>query len=656
MPPALSPAARTRLASISKQLKAKFPDSDSRLAAVVYAVYACQAARQAGNNLPPLMSATQVALPDYLIGVSALDYFLNDDADGPAGQQPLAYRASRLINDLASLNAASLDLTSKAKLSANWMELPARELPFQLLVLDKVADPVELIEIDPVLPSLVYGLLIRTDDNDTEQPAVNVPASISGLIAKAFALGSGQAALDLTFGLGGMTADSMGENSKAAFFAQEADPLQALLGWLRIQITPGAESALVQVGDPLSHAFANLANTRPVDLAYVYQVELGPKVDIMRLMSQSSEPAERLIAVCAAAEARLKQGKSELAQDEHGLVAASYLKESKQREFEEFVKIRIPAVQRVVQQSKEGGDLRENSDYKKARKELEVLTSYAKGIEDALRDMDYQFRERQVHHENLKRTVAHLQAEFDEAETRLRTARREFTSESLSLHRNEGRDLKLIRHALETVTSSGIVVAVVSGRNLIRHQSARFLRSYLTSDQNWLDAVVELPRGIAGAGERVAMLVFRKGRAAKDVLFVDASRIDAVAKAGSEDSALDIVAPDSPLLRRQRVEDLPEAYVTRLVEIIRDRVEYDGVSAKVELALAPGESVDLRPQQHLRSVGSVRVTVEKLFQKLEASVEQTRKASAALQASRAALGLAPLNPQSGPAAPRPSGS
>jgi hypothetical protein len=536
------------------------------------------------------------------------------------------------------------------------MELPARELPFQLLVLDKIADPVELIELNPVLPSLVYGLLIRTDDNDTEQPAVNVPASISVLIAKAFALGSGQAALDLTFGLGGMTADSMGENSKAAFFAQEADPLQALLGWLRIQITPGAESALVQVGDPLTHAFASLANTRPVDLAYVYQVEPGPKVDILRLMSQSSEPAERLIAVCAAAETRLKQGKSELAQDEHGLVAASYLKESKQREFEEFVKIRIPAVQRVVQQSKEGGDLRENSDYKKARKELDVLTSYAKGIEDALRDMEYQFRERQARHENLKRTVVHLQAEFDEAEARLRTARREFTSESLSLHRNEGRDLKLIRHALETVTSSGIVVAVVSGRNLIRHQSARFLRSYLTSEQNWLETVVELPRGIAGAGERVAMLVFRKGRKDKDVLFVDASRIDAVVKAGSEDEALDIVAPDSPLLRRQRVEDLPEAYVARLVEIIRDRVEYDGVSAKVELALAPGESVDLRPQQHLRSVGSVRVTVEKLFQKLEASVEQTRKAAAALQASRAALGLAPLNPQSGPAAPRPSGN
>ncbi|MEY3528992.1 MAG: hypothetical protein RLZ70_60 [Verrucomicrobiota bacterium] len=655
MPPALSPAARTRLASISKQLKAKFPDSDSRLAAVVYAVYACQAARQNGDNLPRLMSATQVALPDYLNGVSALDYFLNEEADGSVDQQPLAYRASRLINDLASLNAASLDFTSNAKLSANWMELPARELPFQLLVLDKIADPAELIELDPVLPSLVFGLLIRTDVNDSERPVVNVPPALSGLIAKAFALGQGQAALDLTFGLGGMTADSMGENSKAAFFAQESDPLQALLGWLRIQIMPGAESALVQVGDSLTHAFANLANTRPVDLAYVYQVESGPKVDILKLMSQTSEPAERLIVVCAAAESRLKQGKNELAQDEQGLVAASYHKESKQRELEEFVKIRIPAVQRVIQQSKEGGDLRENSDYKKARKELEALTSHARAIEDGLRDMEYQFRERQARHENLKRTVAHLQAEYDEAEARLRTARREFTAESLSLLRNDGRDLKLIRHALEIVTSSGTVVAVVSGRNLIRPPSRRFLRSYLTVEQNWLDTVVELPRGIAGAGERVAMLVFRKGRKDKDVLFIDASRIDAVVKAGAEDSVIDIAAPESSVVRRQRLEELPEAYVARLVEIIRDRVEYDGVSAKVEASVALGES-DLRPQQYLRALVSARVTIEKLRQKLTAASEQTRKASAELQASRAALGLAPLNPQSGPAAPRPSGS
>jgi hypothetical protein len=85
-------------------------------------------------------------------------------------------------------------------------------------------------------------------------------------------------------------------------------------------------------------------------------------------------------------------------------------------------------------------------------------------------------------------------------------------------------------------------------------------------------------------------------------------------------------------------------------------VEFAGVSAKVEITVTPGESVDLRPQQYLRVLGSIRVTVEKLRQKLTAASEQTRKAAAALQASRTALGLAPLNPQSGPAAPRPSGS
>jgi type I restriction enzyme M protein len=196
--------------------------------------------------------------------------------------------------------------------------------------------------------------------------------------------------------------------------------------------------------------------------------------------------------------------------------------------------------------------------------------------------------------------------------------------------------MKLIKHALAEVTPSGAVVAVVSGRNLIRPSVLRALRAYLPTEQNWLETVVELPRGIAGAGERVAMLVFRKGRKDKDVLFVDASRIDAVVKAGGEDSVIDIAAPESPVVRRQRLEELPEAYVARLVEIIRNRVECDGVSAKVEASVALGES-DLRPQQHLRTLGSARVTVEKLRQKLTVASEQTRKAAAALQASRAAL-------------------
>ena len=616
MPPALSPAARTRLASISKQLKAKFPGSDSRLAAVVYAVYACQVARQAGDNLPRLMSATQVALPDYLNGVSVLDYFINEDTDSPVGQQPLAYRASRLINDLASLNAASLDFVSKAELSANWMELPARELPFQLLLLDKIADPSELINLDPSLPSLVFGQLIRTEPNDQDQPSEVIPAGLAEVIAKAFPLLPGQAALDVTFGLGATTAAALSESPSAKFFAQEVEDraLQALLGWLRIQIMPGAESVLVQLGDPLTHAYANLAKTRPVDLAFVYEIEPAPKGELLRFMTQHSESGERLVSLWEAAKSRLNQVESELEQVDKERAAIGYRKEDEAR-------IVRPAAER----------------------------------EAIGRELEYRLKDLSSRRENLRAMKDHLRGEYEEIDGRIRASRREFREAGLSVNRNDGRDMKLIKHALAEVTPSGAVVAVVSGRNLIRPSVLRALRAYLPTEQNWLETVVELPRGIAGAGERVAMLVFRKGRKDKDVLFVDASRIDAVVKAGAEDSVMDIAASESSVVRRQRLEELPEAYVARLVEIIRDRVEYDGVSAKVEASVALGES-DLRPQQHLRALGSGRVTVEKLRQKLNAASEQTRKASAALQASRAALGLAPLNPQSGSAAPRPSGS
>ena len=616
MPEPLSPAARTRLASIIKQLKSKvqLPRSDSRLAAVVYAIYVCQVARKNGDNRPRLMSAAKVALPGYLSGVSVMEFFWGEEAEGSDSKHPIAYRAPRLINDVVTLNAGSLDFLSKDKLAANWMEQSSRELTLQLLLLDKIADPSELIELDPRLPSLVFGQLMQREVEDPEQPSTNVPASVAKLIACAFPVASGRAALDLTFGLGEMTAAALGENASSHFFAQEADALNALLGWLRIQIMPGADSASVKIGDPLTHAFANLADTRPVDLAYVYHIEPAPKGELLRFLTHSTESNERIVSLWEVAKKRLKQSEAELEQLDRERDVIAYRKEDESR-------VARPAAEREA---------------------------VARELESRLKDLNHR-------RENLREMKNHLRGEFEEIDARLNTLRREMRTEGLSLHRNDGRDLKLIRHSLETVTPTGSVVAVVSGRNLLRPQSVRALRAYLTTEQNWLDTVVELPRGIAGAGVRVAMLVFRKGRKDKDVLFVDASRIDAVVKAGSEDSVIDIAAQESTVVRRQRLEELPEAYVDRLVEIIRDRVEYDGVSAKLEASVALGES-DLRPQPHLRALGSARVTVEKLHQKLAASVEQTRKAAAALQASRAALGLAPLNPQSGPAAPRPSGN
>jgi hypothetical protein len=612
MSEALSLAARSRLATIFKQLKAKFPKSDSRLAAAAYAVYVCQSARQAGENLPRLMSAAQVVLPDYLKGTSVLDYFLSEESDSATDQQPIAYRASRLIEDLAKLNASSLDLVTKEKLTAKWAELPARELPFQLLLLDKLAAPDELVELDPRLPSLVFAYLIRIEENDSDKPAEIIPSGLAEIMSRAFPLTSGHAALDLSFGLGGMTAAALAESPGAHFFAQEEDALQALLGWLRVQIMPGAGSVLVQVGDPLTHAFANLEKIRPIDLAYVYQIEPTPKGELLRFLGQASDQGERIVSLWEASKSRLSQADAELKNVEHERDELSHRKQEEARA---------------------------------PRTDAQWI-----GL---MRELEQRLKELSYRRENLRSMKDHLRSEFEEIDARLRASGREFREAGLSVNRNDGRDLKLLRHAVETVAPSGTVVAVVSGRNLLRSHSVRALRAYLTPNQNWLDAVVELPRGVAGAGERVVLLVIRKERADKSVLFVDASRIDAVLKAGSGEPSADAVAQDAAVLRRQRVEELPEPYIARLAEIIRDRVEYDGVSARVEISLSPGDAVDLRPQQYLRAV---RITLDSLRQKLTAASEQTRKASAALQASRAALGLAPLNPQSGPAAPRPSGS
>ncbi len=612
MSEALSLAARSRLATIFKQLKAKFPKSDSRLAAAAYAVYVCQSARQAGENLPRLMSAAQVVLPDYLKGTSVLDYFLSEESDSATDQQPIAYRASRLIEDLAKLNASSLDLVTKEKLTAKWAELPARELPFQLLLLDKLAAPDELVELDPRLPSLVFAYLIRIEENDPDKPAEIIPSGLAEIMSRAFPLTSGHAALDLSFGLGGMTAAALAESPGAHFFAQEEDALQALLGWLRVQIMPGAGSVLVQVGDPLTHAFANLEKTRPIDLAYVYQIEPTPKGELLRFLGQASDQGERIVSLWEASKSRLSQADAELKNVEHERDELSHRKQEEARA---------------------------------PRTDAQWI-----GL---MRELEQRLKELSYRRENLRSMKDHLRSEFEEIDARLRASGREFREAGLSVNRNDGRDLKLLRHAVETVAPSGTVVAVVSGRNLLRSYSVRALRAYLTPNQNWLDAVVELPRGVAGAGERVVLLVIRKERADKSVLFVDASRIDAVLKAGSGEPSADAVAQDAAVLRRQRVEELPEPYIARLAEIIRDRVEYDGVSARVEISLSPGDAVDLRPQQYLRAV---RITLDSLRQKLTAASEQTRKASAALQASRAELGLAPLNPQSGPAAPRPSGS
>ncbi|MGA0028364.1 MAG: GreA/GreB family elongation factor [Opitutales bacterium] len=61
--------------------------------------------------------------------------------------------------------------------------------------------------------------------------------------------------------------------------------------------------------------------------------------------------------------------------EEKELLVSQASKEEKERELEDIVKVRLPAVKEAIQVAKEHGDLRENSEYKMARQDHDTLSA-----------------------------------------------------------------------------------------------------------------------------------------------------------------------------------------------------------------------------------------------------------------------------------------
>ena len=61
--------------------------------------------------------------------------------------------------------------------------------------------------------------------------------------------------------------------------------------------------------------------------------------------------------------------------EEKELLVSKASKEEKERELEDLVKVRLPAVKEAIQVAKEHGDLRENSEYKMARQDHDTLSA-----------------------------------------------------------------------------------------------------------------------------------------------------------------------------------------------------------------------------------------------------------------------------------------
>ena len=85
-------------------------------------------------------------------------------------------------------------------------------------------------------------------------------------------------------------------------------------------------------------------------------------------------------------------------------------------------------------------------------------------------------------------------------------------------------DFAFVQHMLHHLDDNGTMAVILPHGALFRGGAEGHIRQYLIKDRNWLDAVIGLPANIFyGTGIPTCILVFKKCRETKDVLFVDAS-------------------------------------------------------------------------------------------------------------------------------------
>jgi hypothetical protein len=255
--------------------------------------------------------------------------------------------------------------------------------------------------------------------------------------------------------------------------------------------------------------------------------------------------------------------------------------------------------------------------------------------DEARKEFEARWREAEARLRDLQQQHASAQQMASEASRALKAAYERAKKPALD------RTYDLIMHGLDCVGGTGMAIAVVSARELFKSPQVDRLRTEaLVHDR--LDLVVELPRGVDGAEDRVAVLVFRRGRKGEPILFVDATDHETVKKALRHGPAFEPIA----VFRRSRSAILTSEFFSAIAQVCVDRVEIPGVSALVPRSIlggtsADGRQVDLRPRQFIvaeRLEEAEGETNTRLAECHQAVVN----AEAALLKARAQLGLDPL--------------
>jgi hypothetical protein len=570
---------------VAYQLAGYIAKFDRKLVAELYAMDALWHAQQGKKKEDRV-----IKFPLSLSGVSPIRHLVNGAASKEATPAETAAHGQKLFKEFVALNSEAIGFDQEIKFTPR--DMSSARVPLGLLLeLERQAHPKRMFEEHPRMPADIVEVILNGGRGAVDEEVNRPGAEFSMLLSKLCPLSSGSGVLDMSCGTGTLLAKLLTDKESIHAFGQETEGELAIIAWLRLQLHPAAASAYVRAGDPLKYSFALNAERRPIDVALVHSLEMDADEEQAAAIRQQLREAEE-------AEQRASWYRVEF---QHRLDKAQHSRENEM--------VRFEATEKTA---------RENPGFNLAdfRMEREEVMRY---IDDQLRNLQQQRESREQ--------------EFYEAQRALKSIQEQARKPDV------GRTYELIKEALATVNESGMVIAVVLARNLFKSPQVDRIRSQAV-EHGRLNLVVELPRGVDGADERVAVLVFRKGRKKDEpILFVDATDHEAINRVARPSVSEPVFG-----YRRARSAVLTTEFFTAVSKICLDRLAVPGVAALVPNSVfteVDGRQVDLRPRQFLISDRLEEPAADhkaRLAQCHQAVVS----AEAALIKARAQLGLPPL--------------
>lgn len=588
---------------------------DRKLLAEVFAIDAIWQRKRKPFNDPRYEDCRFPALP---AGSSPLRFLIQSATVQGLSSQETAARAQRLIAEFVSLNNEAIGFGGDLKFIPR--DVSASRLPLSaLLELETIFRSEE----HKVTAVEIMGAILNVGRSSVDEEERRPGEAFSTFLASLCPLKPDGSVLDMSCGTGTLLDRILAGRQGVHAFGQDEDHELAVISWLRMRLHPSARSAHVKAGDPFRYDYAANAQKRPIDVALVHSTDFLGAEEIVAAVAQNVAEKEKAESLAARKLAELRE---KLAFANYELAHAH----------EELGRVNEAAAAGLTRELSARIGMQEAVCAEKMRLHGALnaeLSQASKALEEAV---------------SARKAALASRASLDRAS------------------RYSDHTPELVSHALSTVHEKGAVVAVVSAAYLFKSPQVDMMRA-LGLARGYLDMVVEFPRGLDGSQERVAVIVFRRGRRPDPVLFVDASDHEAVLAsrhlanfasgsfANESTEGLQRFWHHPVVLRKTRSNLFTPEYFGIVASICAERRAVAGVAALVPLSVlsaksADGRWPDLRPRQFLAAASSDGSSGD-LSRRLADGHGLVAEAEERLGQARQALGLPSLsmkdrNPQS----------